>query len=184
MKLVVVTNRAVYISSWRRNGVDWKVHHPPIMSCSIINVMQQRQVRVMEIRIKISRAMEQHNVQAIVTHIIHISRRQMSHPHPVHQHPVSCSSMKCICAIHWPREWTQNRTACIHLKLFYHKVWKIWVISKLPDRPMCVNWFFSLFRFTFSKKNKKIKIKSFFKIHHANEQKKNLHVHVSRRIGW
>lgn len=42
-----------------------------------------------------------------------------------------------------------NRTACIHLKLSYHKVWKIWVISKLPDRPMSVNWCFILFASVF-----------------------------------
>lgn len=81
---------------------------------------------------------------ATVTRII-TSRRRTWRQRPARQHLACCSSTKCICATHWPREWTRNHTACIHLKLSYHKVWKIWVISKLPDRPMSVNWCFILF---------------------------------------
>jgi hypothetical protein len=112
--------------------------------------MQPLQAQAMAILIRINRAvevavaMDRPDVVAIldVIHITRINRKR--HRHPGHRHPACCSNTKCICATHWRKEWTRSRTAYTHSKLFFHKVWKIWVISKLPDRPMCVNWCFTL----------------------------------------
>lgn len=135
--------------------------------------------RAMAIPIKISLATDPG--RATGTRITPISRRRTSHQRPARQHHACCWSMKCICAIRWPKEWTRSPTAYTHSKLFYHKVWKIWVISKLPDRPMSVNWCFilfaSVFKF-FSRVSKKISCTN-----RINEKKKKLFVAL-RRIGW
>lgn len=105
----------------------------------------------MEILIRISRDTEvvvAMSAAAIVTRTTLISRRTW-HRHRGRQLRACSWSTKCICATHLPREWTRNHIACIHLKLFYHKVWKIWVNSKFPDRPMIVNWCLYSFRFCF-----------------------------------
>ena len=144
--------------------------------------MPRRQAQVMEILIRISRAMDLvvATSAAIVILIIRISHRQMWLQRRGHQHRACFWNTKCICATHSPREWTQNHTACIHSKLYYHKVWKIWVISKLPDRPMIVNWCLYSFRLCFQIPFSRDVSKIYSRNVHHNE---NLFVHF-RRIGW
>lgn len=147
--------------------------------------MLRHQAQVMEILIRISQAMdlaEATNAAQIAIPTTLINRRQMWHRHQARQHRDCFWSMKCICATHSPREWTRNHIACTHLKLSYHKVWKIWVISKLPDRPMIVNWCLYSFRFCFQKFFfYSWRFQNFTRaIVHHNEK---LFVHF-RRIGW
>lgn len=97
----------------------------------------------MAIRIRISLAME--HARLIVTPITLTSSSRMSRQRPARPHRACFWSTRCICATPWRREWTPSHTVYTHSKLSYHKVWKIWVISKLPDRPMSVNWCFILF---------------------------------------
>lgn len=133
--------------------------------------MLQLQAQAMAILIRINLATV--HVRGTVTRITLISLRQTSRLHPVRQHHACYWNTRCICAIHWPKEWTLNHIAYTHLKLFYHKVWKIWVISKLPDRPMSVNWCF-IFCFQI--------FLSCFQIYaHLASTKISL---ISRRIGW
>lgn len=62
-----ISNREDCIWNWSVNVVAMRVHHLPIMSCSIIIVMQQHQAQVMVIQIKINR-----NTAPVRTIVIHI----------------------------------------------------------------------------------------------------------------
>lgn len=144
----ILRHHEICILSWRRSDVDWKARHPPTMSCLIINAMRRHPAQVMAILIRISQAME-HVVDRVEREYVMLTIRinLKRHPRLARRRHACCWSMKCICAIRWQRAWMRNRTACIHSKLFCHKVCKIWVTSKLPHRPVCVNWLLLLFLF-------------------------------------
>lgn len=138
MKLVAAIRNVISIWNWNANAVVLRARHPPTTSCLTINATPPRPVQVTAIPIRTNRmgnatlaAEALAAVAAVVVAIHIITRRQMSHPHPVAPHHAYCSNMKCICGILWPKAWTPNRTACIHLKLYSHKAWRIWVSKKL-----------------------------------------------------